>query len=89
MPTWNRTLDLKPAVRLFKTSDDIPATAEKAVEIIEKSGWLADTPYPDTLRDHLAGLKQATTPQEYINAFDLIYDVADEDRVWIETTEGF
>lgn len=86
MPVWNRTIDLRPAVQLFKTDADISATAEKAVEIIEKSGWLADTPYPDTLRDHLNGLKQATTPDEYITAFDRIYDVADEDRVWIETT---
>lgn len=85
MPVWNRTIDLRPAVQLFKTDADIPATAEKAVEIIEASGWLGDTPYPDTLRDHLNGLKQATTPGEYIAAFDRIYDVADEDRVWIET----
>ena len=84
MPQWNRTIDLKPAVELYKTTGDIPKTAEKAVEIIEASGWLADTPYPDTLRDHLGRLKQATDPYTYTAAFDCIYDVADEDRVWIE-----
>jgi hypothetical protein len=86
MPHCKRTIDLKPAVRIFKTEADIPKTAEKAVEIIEASGWLADTPYPDTLRDHLNSLLQATTPSEYVTAFDRIYDVADIDRVWIETT---
>lgn len=86
MPAWNRTVDLKPAVQLYKTDGDIPATAEKAVEIIEKSGWLADTPYPDTLRDALNQLKQAADSYEYVRAFDLIYNVADEDRVWIETS---
>lgn len=86
MPVWHRTIDLKPAIEIFKTEGDIPKTAEKAVEIIEASGWLADTPYPDTLRDHLNQLKQATTPGEYVIAFDYIYDVADEDRVWIETS---
>ena len=85
MPAWNRTIDLKPAVEIYKETCDIPATAEKAVEIIEKSGWLVDTPYPDTLRDHLNGLKQTTTPSEYEAAFEYIYSVADEDRVWIET----
>ena len=86
MPRWARTIDLKPAVSLCKTSSDIPATAAKAVEIIEASGWLEDTPYPDTLRDHLAALKQAEDTYDYVTAFDRIYDVADEDRVWIETT---
>lgn len=86
MFVWNRTINLEPAVRFYKTDSDIPAVAEKAVEIIEKSGWLADTPYPDTLRDALNQLKQATNAREYVIAFDNIYDVADEDRVWIETS---
>lgn len=86
MPAWHRTIDLEPAVEIYKTSQDVPATAAKAVEIIEASGWLEDTPYPDTLRDHLAELKQATENYDYVLAFDKIYDVADEDRVWIETT---
>lgn len=86
MPVWNRTIDLKPAVGIYKATGDIPATAAKAVEIIEASGWLEDTPYPDTLRDRLNRLKQATSVREYIAAFDWIYDVADQDRVWIETT---
>jgi hypothetical protein len=87
MPTniWNRTIDLKPAVQVFKAAAGIPATAEKAVEIIEQSGWLADTPYPDTLRDHLNRLKQAASTAEYLAAFDYIYDVADADHVWIST----
>lgn len=83
---WNRTIDLKPAVEIYKTTSDILKTAARAVEIIEKSGWLAYTPYPDTLRDHLNRLKQATDSYEYEAAFEYIYDVADNDRVWIETS---
>ena len=85
MPKWNRTINLKPAVELYRATGDIPKTAEKAVEIIEASGWLADTPYPDTLRDHLNQLKQADCASHYEAAFGNIYDVADVDRVWIET----
>lgn len=86
MPAWNRTIDLRPAVELYRATGSIPATAEKAVEIIEKSGWLADTPYPDTLRDHLSGLKESVDQYDYEAWFDYIYDVADQDRVWIETS---
>ena len=85
MPVWHRTISMRPAIKIFETTGDIPATAEKAVEIIEQSGWLADTPYPDTLRDHLNRLKQAHDQIDYEFAFEFIYDVADVDRVWIET----
>jgi hypothetical protein len=85
MSVWNRTIDLRPAVEIYSSENDIPKTAAKAVEIIEQSGWLDDTPYPDTLRDHLAELKQAEEPYDYVTSFDRIYDVADADRVWIET----
>jgi hypothetical protein len=86
VPVWNRTIDLEPHVRQFKADGNITKLAEVVVKQIEVSGWLTDTPYPDTLRDHLNALKQAVTPGEYTAAFDRIYDVADEDRVWIETT---
>jgi hypothetical protein len=85
MPVWNRTIDLKPAVKIFKTEGDIPKTAAKAVEIIEASGWLAETPYPDTLRDHLNSLKQSVDRYDYEASFEYIYDVADADSVWVET----
>lgn len=86
MPTWYRTIHLGGAVGRYREHvNTIPALAVEVVGIIEESGWLADTPYPDTLRDHLNRLKQATTEDGYQAAFEYIYDVADEDRVWIET----
>lgn len=87
MPVWKRTIDLRPAVEIYKRDPaNIPATAQKAVELIEKSGWLDQTSFPEHLRAALDELKKATTPGQYITSFDLVYDVADEDRVWIETT---
>jgi hypothetical protein len=86
VPVWKRTIDLRPAVAIYHERGDIPATAAKAVEIVEASGWLDETPYPDTLRDHLGRLKNAEDAYDYTVAFDPIYDVADEDRIWIETT---
>lgn len=87
MPQWNRTIYLGGPVGRYKGGElTIPELAEEVVGRIERSGWLADTPYPDTLRDHLNGLKQARSEADYVAAFSYIYDVADEDRVWIETT---
>ena len=87
MPQWSRTIYLAGAVRRWKEGAlTIPELAEEVVGKIERSCWLADTPYPDTLRDHLNRLKQAEDEYAYEAAFEYIYDVADVDRVWIETT---
>ena len=86
MPHWNRKILLGDLVKLWRQGAlSIPDLAEKVVERIEQSGWLADTPYPDTRRDHRGALKAATDSHEYTALFDPIYDVADDDRVWIET----
>lgn len=87
MPNWNRTISLAEVVAGYHAGKHtIPELAERVAAIIEGSGWLEDTPYPDTLRDHLGALKNTATPAEYTAVFELIYDVADEDRVWIETS---
>lgn len=83
MSNWNLTIDLKEVWR-----DDELTVTEKAgfiVERIEKSGWVEDTPYPDTFRDLLAQLKGVTRPDEFDAVFSEVYDLADEDRVWIKT----
>lgn len=86
MPVWNRTISLGAHVKSYKDGDiDIPRLAELVVGCIEKSGWIEDSPYPDTLRDHLNRLKQASSEGEYRAAFEGVYDVADDERVWIET----
>ncbi len=87
MPQWNRTINLADLVARWKKGElTIPQLAEKVVERIEASGWVEDTAYPDTLRDHLSRLKQADCASHYESAFDWIYNVADEDRVWTETS---
>lgn len=88
MPTnvWNRTIDLKGAASKYAVAGDWPAYRAAIVTAIEESGWIADTPYPDTLRDHVNGLKASDSVAVAEAYWDAIYDVADEDRVWIETT---
>lgn len=90
MAAWNRVINLAEKVQAWKNGEigysTIAELADKVADQIERSGWLDDTPYPDTLRDHLNGLKQATTTGEYQAAFEYIYDTADDDCVWIETS---
>lgn len=83
MPVWNRTINLS---EVWSDRDlPTPEKAKKIVEIIRASGWLEDTPYPDTLRDCLGHVENVTTTGDFDAAFSYVYDVADEDRVWIET----
>lgn len=88
MPTnvWNRTVDLKGAAEKYIANRDWPTYRDAIVTAIEESGWLGDTPYPDTLRDHVNALKACDTAVVAEAYWSAIYDVADEDRVWIETT---
>lgn len=86
MPVWKRTIDLEPHVTQYKEDGEIEKLAESVARQIEVSGWLEDTQYPLHLQSGLAELRKAKTQAEYVTAFNLVYDVADEDRVWIETT---
>lgn len=88
MPTnvWNRTIDLKAASAEYSATSDWPTYRDAIVKAIAESDWLIDTPYPDTLRDHVNGLKASDSVAVAEAYWDAIHDVADDDRVWIETT---
>lgn len=86
MPVWHEEINLAPLVREWKDGKiDIPELARKVIEVIRASDWRKYTPYPDTFDDHLGRLRQAETLSQYEAAFEYIYDLADEDRVWITT----
>lgn len=80
---WNREVNLIGAYR--NDALTLNERAKAVAERIRKSGWVEDTPYPDTFRDLLAELETVETPGEFDAVFDQVYDLADEDRVWIET----
>lgn len=86
MPHWNLKIDLVPEVKQWEDGEvSIEELARAVKSKIDKSGWRAFTPYPDTFDDHLGRLLQAETVSQYEAAFEYIYDLADEDRVWIDT----
>ena len=86
MPNWNLKIDLAPEVEAWKVGAvSIEELARKVVERFKESGWRAFSPYPHTWDDMIDRLLQVETPAQYENAFEYIYDLADQDRVWIST----
>lgn len=85
MPQWNRTIHLKAARAEYSATSDWPKYRDAIVKAIEESGWLADTDF-ENLRDHVNSLKQCISVDAGEIYWSAIYDVADEDRVWIETS---
>lgn len=86
MPYWALKVDLAPEVEAYKLGNlSIEELARKVVDQLKKSGWRAFSPYPHTWDDTIDRLLQVETAGEYDAAFEYIYDLADQDRVWIET----
>ncbi len=85
MPTnvWHLKIDLS---QIWQSGLlDFDEKREKIVEAIKASGWRALTPYPDTFDEYVANIEQAEDVSEFDEYFDVLYDLADGDRVWIET----
>lgn len=86
MPNWNLKIDLAPEVEAWKVGAvSIEELARRVVKIFQASTWRSFSPYPHTWDDTIDRLLQVETPAQYENAFEYIYDLADQDRVWIST----
>lgn len=86
MPHWNLKIDLSEHVQAWKLGElSIEELARNVVAQIKETSWRTWSPYPHTWDDTVDRLLNVTTAAEYEDAFDYIYDLADRDRVWIET----
>lgn len=86
MPHWALTVNLAGEVEAYKRGDlSIEELARKVVDKFKATNWRAFSPYPHTWDDTIDRLLQVETPAQYESAFEYIYDLADQDRVWIET----
>lgn len=83
MANWIRIVKLKDVWH----NDDLPfeKKRDKIVERIKESGWRDITPYPDTFDERVADLTASSDTSEFDSWFNELYDLADSDRVWIET----
>lgn len=86
MPHWALKVDLAGEVQEYKEGAlSIEELARKVVQRFRDSDWRAFSPYPHTWDDTVDRLLNVETPVEYEAAFEYIYDLADQDRVWIQT----
>lgn len=86
MAHWELTIRLGDLVGQWKSGDlDIPELAEKVAERIKASRWRSFTADPDELDTALEDLEKVGTRFDYERVFEAVYDLADLDRVWIET----
>jgi hypothetical protein len=86
MAHWALKVDLAPEVEAYKLGNlSIEELARKVVDKLKATNWRAFSPYPHTWDDSVERLLQVETPAQYEAAFEYIYDLADQDRVWIST----
>jgi hypothetical protein len=85
MPTnvWHLKIDLS---QIWQSGLlDFDEKRDRIVEVIKASDWRALTPYPDTFDEYVANVEKSEHVGEFDAAFDVLYELADSDRVWIET----
>jgi len=83
---WILSIDLRPEVGEYNIGKlTIEQLAEKVALRLLGSGWDKLTAYPDTLRDHIAYLRNAGDEWQYMDRWEPLYDLADSDRVLITT----
>ena len=84
MANWALTIPLSDLWRNEGISFE--ERRNQVVDRIRKSRWVKLTAYPDTLHGHLNDLKASEDVAEFDDWWDEIYDLADSDRVWLDTT---
>lgn len=84
VPVWRKTVDVKDIWTNFSTMP-FEEARDEVVRRVEESGWPGNTLDADTLDNAIQGLKTAQGTPEFNAWWDVLYDIADVDRVWIET----
>ena len=86
MPVWHLTLDLSLPVQRWRDGEiTIPELAKQVTEKIKKSRWKNITGNEAELDAALDELLTSNSSNDYEFHFAHLYDLADQDRVWIET----
>lgn len=83
MPAWNLTVKLSPL--WHEEGITFPSRRDGLVKLIQESGWrdlTGDRGEFDLLIEELAETESAGS---FDAVFKDLYDLADSDRVWIET----
>lgn len=79
-PIWAHTLNLSDVYRIEEMTFE--QIRDAIVDRIRKHKWFSENEYLEELVDGLSGAEDGN---EFDDWFSQIYDIADFDRVWIET----
>lgn len=83
LPSWDRKIRL---AEVFRNEDmGFEQRRDAIVARLLASSWLRERGDYDDLSDLIVDLGEAADVGEFDRVWDAIYDLADEDRVWIET----
>lgn len=82
MPVWYKTINLADV--FHNDALTYEAKRDEIVKRVRESGWF--TEYDYDLVDLVNMLAEAPTENDFDYFWNELYDYADLDRVWIETT---
>lgn len=83
MPSWAMSIHLSD---IWKSEElSFPERRDGVVDRIRKSGWETITNHPLYLTGTVNILAECDDVVEFDHYWNNIYDIADEDRVWIST----
>jgi hypothetical protein len=83
LPSWDRKIRLGDIFR--NESMTFEQRRDAIVARLRASAWLGSKDEFDNLVEAVDGLAHAEDAEEFDGWWDEIYDIADEERVWIET----
>jgi hypothetical protein len=83
MPVWHLTVNLEPVWGV--TGIPFTEKRDRIVHLIRRSGWLNNTLEKALLEELLGELAETPDATSFDGVFRDLYNLADDDRVWIET----
>jgi hypothetical protein len=84
LPPWEKT---KVRLKDFWNEEDMPfkEKRDRFVQRVKASGWLEKSEQAEELECLLGEIGDTETVDDFDWVLGLIYDIADYDRIWIET----
>lgn len=81
---WHITVDVSDLWSKFEELG-LEEAARQVAARIRESGWRGITPYPNYFDDLVAYLEKPDNLGDFNARWDELYDLADSDRVWLNT----
>jgi hypothetical protein len=84
MLDWQRSINVSDV--FHNDAMSFEQRRDAIVRRVRSSGWLGASDEGDEIHGILTDLEHSTNADEFDNLWDEMYDLADQDRVWIRTS---